>query len=472
MPFPRLPLLFIIASLATACGSEPPQSSPSTQRDAGAAPPTACAPNTLDAPAAELDATIRAQCTRQISCGIPFLNTAATVEACVAERTLALDDYARSLATRGSRVSAENACLCRVGYEEAACGALRRTPPTACGQLVVGPGAQGDDCAFDFDCSEGLVCLATTQCPGTCVEIPPRCTVDSCGAEAKCDFGTGRCDPLSRAGEECTVGCVEGLFCGYAPGETPMGPPTCLPPAEPGARCIGAEGSCVSGYTCQGSSGVPQRCAPALGLDDMCSSYTDCADDLFCDFDVSRCRPRSAIGEACKNFGRHCVEGLYCASPAEAECGPDRPCGTSRECCQVDGRAQCVPLGGTCAPLDGTCAPLADYAGPDLVKLAAGDDCRGGRCPLGTTCRLATETATVPTCADLFELGEACNAYGTIDPYVCRTGICDVFASMRCVELKLPGEACTTDAAFTLECGSLMCDGGVCAPWDSLCRAP
>src|SRR5690606_33001797 len=98
--------------------------------------------------------------------------------------------------------------------------------------------------------------------------------------------------------------CDDGLACASVPDSGAR----CVELQPEGAECYG--GDCEEGFFCS----VPEgRCAPVLGVDEVCTDVDQCGAGLECT-DDGRCRPEppaASEGEPC-DLARRCREGLDC----------------------------------------------------------------------------------------------------------------------------------------------------------------
>lgn len=107
-------------------------------------------------------------------------------------------------------------------------------------------------------------------------------------------------------------------------------------------------------------------------------------------------------------------------------------------------------------------------------------------CPLGTACLCDGPDCAQLICKEGPDIGESCaprertetiDGGGSItgvaedpfDPYRCRTGYCDIFGTMRCVEARAEGERCSFDEPqLTFECLTLVCAHRRCQGYEAL----
>ncbi len=157
-----------------------------------------------------------------------------------------------ALGERGPNVCAEGLACLRVssgpGMRLGTCG-----PPPA----------EGEACAAEAVCAEGLVCDFLTDGRNVCV--PPKGEGEPCMADRACVEGTfcdlslRRCAPRRPEGASCEHGneCAAGLACLPGPDGTDW---KCLPPPEEGDACVT---ECAPGLLCRLQTRVG-RCLPGI----------------------------------------------------------------------------------------------------------------------------------------------------------------------------------------------------------------
>ncbi len=169
---------------------------------------------------------------------------------------------------------------------EAETGANSCTAPC---KSFVGDRLVGEECRvsqLDYstdDCAAGLRCIRTCDdsgvCRDVCLEYCARgegnCFDTGCPSGEFCNFETSRCDALPTAGEACSQGCAEGLFCDT---------PDPAMPAERVCAALRANGEACTGHGFCGSGYCPAgRCAPLPELGDSCAGTFTCAPGLSCE---------------------------------------------------------------------------------------------------------------------------------------------------------------------------------------------
>jgi hypothetical protein len=165
-------------------------------------------------------------------------------------------------------------------------GATFGTPP--CNGVVTGLQAQGQPCAQDYECQNGLTCVGwTTSADGTCQQPPARGA--ACGGGQSTgitvDYGFGS-HPQ----------CASGSYCNK----------TCLAQAAGGQACT-TNAECQAGLVCrQGKCGT----ATPSGPSGPCVQKSDCQNGLYCepgDGGASgTCQTRQDAGAACTQTGDQC----------------------------------------------------------------------------------------------------------------------------------------------------------------------
>lgn len=345
---------------------------------------------------------------------------------------------------------------------------------------------EGDECAADFECTEGLRCVVSE---GTGLCSPAAGAGDTCFSDAECehslvcDWTTGRCVEGSDVGGPCgfadptvaepgteTVRCAPDLFCDVTTS-------TCHREA------------CRVGSPCDDSAAVP---------DSLCPPGSWCLGPQ----GKSTCRPPGGLGAPCQ-LGNHCISGgcgtrfrtcvvpapngAPCFYPVDCEshscisqiCQPSAPyggpCDHASDCLDgVCSEGVCSALGGEgercedvecdadsglrCARPDFVCR-VFPFAGG--VSCSHGSDCASGVCtdeeceavlPIGATC-LVSEIAT--PCGE----GAFCQRQ-------------DGTHRGQCVELGRPGQPCVHARECWGECvvryGRSMCDD-TSAPGEAWC---
>jgi hypothetical protein len=261
-------------------------------------------------------------------------------------------------------------------------------------------------------------------------------------------------------------------------------------------------GSCLASIRNSGcqmmSSGFPAVCEQAfegnVEAGGPCSSWVDCAGDMYCSIDVECpgvCTERILEGQPC-DWEDYCENGLYCQGGL---CAP--PAGEGDVCGGEDDIF--------CAP------PLYCFAGEDgngtcrefgaMMSLAEGEPCmsmeEGPYCQEGLSCVLVSLEPVTATCMGPYPSGGACQP-GFPDPCPdgeycngnfdtgeggscvplpgegepCAPNQTDIGPSCAgslecndsetCVALRRLGESCEYDS----ECYSYRCEGGHCTAMD------
>ncbi len=270
---------------------------------------------------------------------------------------------------------------CIAELEARSCDALLERDSEACGAVLVGTIADGEDCSQNEECEGDAYCSFDVSCPGTC--SPLETTGGACRADSNC---------------------ASGLVCS----ETTE---RCVTPAGPGDLCGGAEPECEPGYFCKGAdndAGTSGNCRGhdevfAAGAGDACDILQNdfCDSDLSCAIDAvtlqgaieASCTAQVGSGDACKiAIPDMCPPDEYCDVPKsmplmlEGTCTPrpqvGEPCGFATpfdetgSICEAYARCD----GGNCRAL----ATLGESCETGDVCLSG--HCEGGGCVSGDHC--------------------------------------------------------------------------------------
>ena len=216
-----------------------------------------------------------------------------------------------------------------------------QTLDVACAEVFTGVRAQGEACAFDVECGEGLRCASGEDlaCGRTC-EPEESCGGQTCGEGTQCVVFFGRreqCEPVVELGEECNGDweCAGDAQClRVAP--DPVGLCTARGVQGQDEPCDGDDFFCAQGLVCDGRKNTCFAPRAALMGDegDACSVPDGefCALGLTCLFDdvdpfsrAGECGAPRAQGEACA-FESECEDELSClgvdyATRTRGECG-------------------------------------------------------------------------------------------------------------------------------------------------------
>lgn len=215
--------------------------------------------------------------------------------------------------------------------------------------------AGGTTCAYDFECPEGLLCVA-----GRCGQ--PAATGEACYRHEECENQRCMWNSVTQR-QACTALATLDEACS-------------------------TDGQCESGHYCHPQSAT---CQKKLAPSEPCTFYNECQFGS-CDWvdDHMECVERGTDGDACTGDhecaqadGFHCAGGTTCRPYPYAlgvACAQDYECasGTCREgVCAQPGQAgdPCGKLSGPCAEghycelsapdaAEGTCQPHKPYGAP------------------------------------------------------------------------------------------------------------
>ena len=270
--------------------------------------------------------------------------------------------------------------------------------------LIIGPSSWADvgtPCAMLEDCEPGEICVpgrvdtAQRFCTRRCSDASPCPEMFICRDQD----GIPLCNQeveLSGLGEECDVGCEEGLFCAdddneryctqtcTIPGSCPVGfrcqpgaPSACAkagPLPSIGEPCL--EGACVESLTCIDG---PERDLPYCSYECAelnCPEFLDCSADQLCRHQTLK----PQLGDPCVLEAQDpsvigCDAGLTCYQRGletwcSQACSRDVPCPSGFGCVEWD-----EPEMDTSSP-EGICEPgvMSDLAlapsasGPPMVE--------------------------------------------------------------------------------------------------------
>lgn len=281
------------------------------------------------------------------------------------------DDLAKAIAKGASVFNATAAQTCLDGLHARGCDRTRPEVDQACEQAVTGNVAPGAACSWIFECAQG------------------RCDP---GAPGACP---AKCGTVSGAGQSCAD----------APCDL-----------RQGLRCIN------------------NVCSTLKGVDDKCSSDSDCQAGLYCD-GFSKCSTLTGEQAVCNGFDQ-CAAGLFCDLGAE---------------------------GGLCRKQFTQGQPCT-AASADAIAFA----CAPGQVCKGFT--FAKTGATAGACAALGQVGAGCavsaQITGCADGLVCNGGVCqEKPVSGSCTSTA----SCKDGVAFCNagnQCQLLLADGGTCQSSD------
>jgi hypothetical protein len=227
-------------------------------------------------------------------------------------------------------------------------------PPAACGEILRGHVADGDDCSIDAECASGT-CVPPMACPDT------GCCVGKCRATQAPAAAGGPCNQARD--------CKAGLVCGADL--------TCHVPGARGDAC-GSDRECVDGLACLGgATDLPGVCATLPGVGERCPYQRCASENLRCDAATNLC---VAVGLS----GASCTTSFDCSIYLECDA-------TSHQCREFPRLG--MACDGTCIDdsfcmLDssgatGTCVALL----PNNSLCTGDDECVSGYCPDGPVFR-------------------------------------------------------------------------------------
>lgn len=317
-----------------------------------------------------------AACLRQVRC---LSVSEAALTDCVARTADTCDQVAFTTATDAGRLvfDATRAVTCLNAFAEGSCA----LEPPVCASVFSGRVAVDGGCVTTAECGPDSFCdIYTGTCPyrcraygrlndacdffrqcdptlacyradggtsETCQPIKPAgapCVdFDECGPSGACI--TGQCvGRRADAGQPCGVRssypfCAEEFFCRQDPpameGEDPP-PGTCQRRAGLNGTCTGT-GTCLPSLRCS-TVITTGTCLARARRGELCGSYADCEDGLFCSNVSQRCEPFPGDGGDCGyttgSSGR-CRAGFFCQyfSSDERRCLARRAAG---EDCDYD----------------------------------------------------------------------------------------------------------------------------------------
>jgi len=336
-----------------------------------------------------------------------------------------------------------------------------------------------EPCAWPLRC----VCPLSLLCACYDGSVGDPCTSDSCATGNYCNLNSGwestsTCldgkekDPCSQDWQ-----CNEGLTC-VAIG----GPLMCAAVLPPGAPCgpgAAEQGACGPGFSC--NLALAEPACVALGVDgDVCAADSDCAGEGRCVEAAGVCSSGHP-GDACETES-DCKTGSVCWGDGEKQCAmtlaPGAPCdvagGVSSTCApdtscnHAYAPPSCMPRGGDGTPctLDSDCSVGASCV-EDLGLCFDGnnpDPCDASGCASGFSClpglALCSDGAPAAACLSDADCQPGLLCVGLWDTPVCL------------VVLKV-GQPCSADAAPDAICpAGTVCDDTlevpVCMPQGGL----
>jgi hypothetical protein len=283
-------------------------------------------------------------------------------------------------------------------------------PPLPC-STGLGARGEGESCAIQEECHEGLFCDDPRRCGGQCRRpLPQGSPCQPSLADSQCEAGTEcmnsaecawegdscyRCWPKAEPGQECDndvehteEGCGSSMRCVLKPDHDHTG--TCRPGdgSRAGPQRVPAGELCSPKDACGGDTRcrptefvdiaggfVEGECKAAASLSQRClrvddASFSACDDSAYCDaeapFEFGVCVPRHPAGAPCsgKN-GLECQLGSFC-HPELRSCEPyhharrGEACGTSSDC-----------YSGACSDQEGICVANSRCDPAQATLLAA-----------------------------------------------------------------------------------------------------
>ncbi len=375
----------------------------------------------------------RAACSRARACSEAALAIVGSPESCEAGVEQALAGVA---SVKGSTWDEAAFLACAQRTATTPCAVFRIDDALAQCAPRNGSLAEGESCAFGWQCATGACGSAGADGCGTCVKKSSSgdgCATTSCTDGFECTGSEQTCKPVPTLGEACEGSCAGDLVCAGG---------VCAAVDRLGSECSGA--SPLESTDCRGNAGlvcntVRGRCeqvlvatepgAPCL-VDRAAGTLTLCGANLYCRItDAARlsgeCTARVALGGACvesEGFPSPCSFPATCAGGACAIEPPTR-CGAfdPTKCTQTVCGETCVDVkfdpnhcgacgrvcrGAESACVDGVCAcPVGQRLCGGACVASDARNC--GAC--GVTCSGATPfcdgracvaSALPPSCAD------------------------------------------------------------------------
>ena len=339
-------------------------------------------------------------------------------------------------------------CRDRVAENEAcSAGAMQRLMPCSSG-LQCKPAAaptcrellpDGSPCMDSIQCLAGSYCSADRLCAprlgagGDCMFDPTGCAADfycdvyaftcterlgqggdcmvspyACAADMFCSGPAMTCQPRIPAGQGCTPPFDECATDAYCDGSQCLALPGAGSPCAPGSMCLagsyclgpncqalpGLNESCQGSNQCAGAYCAAFTCQTAVAAD-PCSTAEECSTSLYCDFGLSQCAPRLALGKTCTTSSE-CQADLYCGAantcvtrPADGAACSDADACAVGQTCSTGGTCTPPPSAGSpCTPWSvcassafcaSICTALGDYKAP----CSSADQCLSGACSGG-----------------------------------------------------------------------------------------
>lgn len=368
-----------------ACGQPDPAADAGTEQDAGEQPVVDAGRDAGAVDAGVADAGFApfqvsqwcenlalARCQKAERC----LTVSAELRDACMERELAncpAAEYAAAVAQGRLQYLPQQAADCVNAYATVAC----TQTPAECEPVFQGLVAPDGGCLLAEECQAGAYCLTySNACPSTCYAY--RSVGEGCNwYDRQCDPSAGNCANVDGGtfcvakkgvGEACVyfsdcradLACVDkqcvkreaklgeacrevqgypyceaDTFCRQDPvpdGQTAP-PGVCQRKAGLGGVCSGY-GTCLTGLRCS-SNYATGTCIPLGTVNDTCSNYNDCQQELFCSPPTSRCLQLPGPGGDCGSQGSfyRCRTGSYC-DYADDTCHPRKGYG---EPCTHDG---------------------------------------------------------------------------------------------------------------------------------------
>jgi hypothetical protein len=167
-----------------------------------------------------------------------------------------------------------------------------------CNGVITGLTDEGQACAQDYECKDGLTCVGWTDSADGQCQIPPAQGL--------------MCGPGMMTGGTITIEYGFGSHPGCQPGTYCAG--TCIAQTQAGQSCV-SNAECAPGLSCRVGT---CNTNPPSGAGQACDLRSDCQNDLYCDhgdggLGMGTCRGREDAGAGCSTGFAGCKG--YCAVP-------------------------------------------------------------------------------------------------------------------------------------------------------------
>mgnify|MGYP001975599816 CR=1 FL=1 len=205
---------------------------------------------------------------------------------------------------------------------------------------------------------------------------------------------------------------------------------------------------CPAGDYCAVEATCPGTCTTYAAEGESCESLR-CAPGAFCN-ETTECEALPVAGEAC-DLDIACSGLLYCAT--DGDTSPS--CRSQDQVFTVAQNEACMLSAAGPFCQDGLSCVVQGDGFVCANRVTAGAVCRVGfpdQCPDGQSCFVEDVVAGMGTCMDAAGEGEACAGLP------CGPGLVCGLESETCIPLARLGDACAENS----ECGSVICESGVC----------